>query len=436
VRPECDVAVIGAGAAGLAAARALSRAGASAVVLEARDRIGGRCYTREDAGLPVPAELGAEFIHGAAEVSFELLRSAESVAIDTGGTSFLYENGELRDRDDPLDIVARILERARALREDVSIDDFLRSLPDDEPGVDRERIYARMMVEGFDAADPRVASTRALAEEWGGGPNGQTSRQFRPLGGYARLFRALQGALDPARVHVRLESPVRALRREAGGVVIEAASALGDAVELRARVAIVTLPAGVLRSGDVRFEPELPARTRAALARIVTGPVLKLALRFRSAFWERVHAARYRDGAFFHRSGASFPTFWTTLPLRTPMLTAWAGGPRAAALAEYEEPALVAAAVRDLRTLFGPEADPHGELEAAYVHDWQRDPYSRGAYSYLSVGPGDPRGDLAAPVDGVLFFAGEATSPTSEAGTVAGALLSGERAAREALAAL
>ncbi|MEA2688458.1 MAG: hypothetical protein QOD51_1065 [Candidatus Eremiobacteraeota bacterium] len=428
-----DVVVIGAGAAGLAAARALSRAGVTTIVLEARDRIGGRLYTREDAGLPMPVELGGEFIHGTAGVSFALLRDANTSAVDTGDASFMLEDGKLRDGEDPFETVARVMARAKDLRKDVSVEEFLRNLPDG-PEVERERRYARMLVEGFDAADPAVASTRAIAAEWSSGESGQTAEQFRPLGGYAHLLRTLLGALDPALVHVRLATPVHAVRRDGDGVVIDAMTSAGDPLEVRARAAIVTLPAGVLNANAVRFEPELPRAMRDALARIVMGPVTKLVLRFRSAFWERVRDARYRDGAFFHNAAAAFPTFWTMLPLRAPLLVAWAGGPKSDALAGLDEPGLIATALDDLRTLFGDEADPRAELEAAYAHDWQRDPYALGAYSYVSVGEGDPRTAIAQPVDGVLFFAGEATAPASEAGTAAGALQSGERAASEALA--
>lgn len=432
---RCDVVVIGAGAAGLAAARVLSRPGISAVVLEARDRIGGRIYTREDPGLPLAVDLGGEFIHGTAEEMFSLVRAANTVAVDTGETSFSYENGELRDGGDPFAIVERVMKRAHDLREDVSVADFLQGLPDG-PDTEHERRYARMLVEGFDAADPRIASTRAIASEWNGDEGGQTSEQFRPLGGYARLLRTLHGALDPARVQLRLATVAQVLRRNSGGVTVEAKSLTAETLEVRARAAIVTLPAGVLKANALRFEPELPQRTRAALERIVMGPVTKLVLRFRTAFWERVRDRRYRDGAFFHNPDAAFPTFWTMLPLRAPVLVAWAGGPKSDELAGRDAAALVTAALDDLRTLFGDEVDPRAELEAAYEHDWQRDPFSLGAYSYVAVGAGDPRADLAAPVDGVLFFAGEATAPTSEAGTVAGALQTGERAAREALAAI
>ena len=426
---RCDVVVLGAGAAGLAAARVLSRAGASAVVIEARERIGGRLYTREDAG-PVPVELGSEFVHGPAGVSFDLLRAAHTVAVDTGGAAFTFEDGELREsEEDPFDIAARVIAGASLLPEDVSIDAFLATLPAGA-AADRERRWTRMLVEGFDAADPQRASTRALAEEWGSGEGGQTSEQFRPLGGYAHLMRTLHDALDPALVHVRLESPAHTVHRDERGVTVEARTPAGAPLSVRARAAIVTLPAGVLNADDVRFVPELPRQLRDALSSIVMGPVRKLVLRFRTAFWERLHDGRFRDAAFFHNPGAHFPTFWTQL------LVAWAGGPKADTLANRDEPGLIALALDDLRVLFGSDADPAAELVAAYTHDWQRDPYARGAYSYIAVGGTAARAQLAAPVDGVLFFAGEATAPASEAGTVAGALQSGERAAREALAAL
>jgi monoamine oxidase len=434
-----DVAIVGAGAAGLAAARILSQHGISVVVLEARERIGGRLYTCEDPGLPVAVELGAEFIHGCPDETFALLREAGTVAIDTGGTAFSYDGGELREREDPFEIIARMMRNARALKHDVSVEEYLRSLPDG-PETERERRYTRMMVEGFDAADPAIASVFAIAAEWDD-QKGQTSQQFRPLGGYARVLRALYGALDPARVRVRLCTRVHAIRYGGGAagasgtanVRIDATDAAGAALSLAARAAIVTLPVGVLNANTVRFEPELPQRKRDALAKLVMGPVVKLVLRFRTAYWERVRGGRYLDAGFFHRTGASFPTFWTLVPQRAPVLTGWAGGPKADALRGHDEPALVAAALEDLRVLFGDEIDPRDELEAAYNHDWQRDPHSLGAYSYVATGGNDARGDLAAPLDDVLFFAGEATSPTEEAGTVAGALQTGERAAHETL---
>lgn len=425
-----DVVVLGAGAAGLAAARTLGEARCETILLEARSRIGGRIFTRDEPDVPLPIELGAEFVHGTPAVSLALARAARVPLLDTADMSFAYEDGALSEREDPFAIVSRVMRGAQSLREDVSVEEFTRACDE------RDRRFTRAMVAGFDAADPARASTRAIAEEWSDGENGQTSREFRPAGGYAPLLRTLRGAIDDAHVRVMLDTAVGAVRRDANGVTIEARSAFGKPLTIRARAAVVTFSVGVLQSGAVAFDPPLPASTRAALDGLVMGPVIKLALRFRSAWWERVADGRYRDGAFFHRAEGAFPTYWTLLPQRAPVLIAWAGGPNADALADVEEAQRVARALDGLRTLFGDEIDPADELEAAFAHDWQRDPYARGAYSYVAVGGTEARAALAAPVDGRLFFAGEAVSTDGEAGTVAGALETGERAARAALAAL
>ena len=426
---QIDVAVIGAGAAGLAAARALDAAGARTVMFEARDRIGGRVLTRAESPLPVPVDLGGEFVHGANPVSFRLLRAAGSVAIDTAERSLRYEDGALREGDDPFDVVARVLSRARSLNDDLSIADFTAGLSHEE------RATTRMMTEGFDAADPARASTLALAAEWGDA-QGQTSQQFRPLGGYAPLMRMLSGALDPNRSALLLDTPVQTIRYDGNGVVIEARRAAGAALRVRARAAVVTVPLGVLQAGRPAFTPPLPQEKRDALDALIMGPVVKLALLFRRPFWESLEGARFRDVAFFHRAEAHFPTFWTLLPLRAPILIAWAGGPKADLLRAHDATARTRAALDDLAILFGIEARPHDELVTAYQHDWDADPFSLGAYSYVATGGRGARDALAAPVGGRLFFAGEATASAAESSTVGGALESGERAAREIVAAL
>ena len=187
---RCDVVIVGAGAAGLAAARVLSTRGASAVVLEARDRIGGRLLTREDAVLPVPFDLGGEFVHGTAEASFALLRAADTVAIDTGDGAFAFENGELREREDPFETVAHAMTRPRAARGREP-----RGLSCARCPTDRARAAAPVRAHDGrgirrgrsgreHARDRRRVERRA---------DGQTAEQFRPLGGYARLMRALMG---------------------------------------------------------------------------------------------------------------------------------------------------------------------------------------------------------------------------------------------------
>jgi monoamine oxidase len=202
---------------------------------------------------------------------------------------------------------------------------------------------------------------------------------------------------------------------------------------------IVTLPLSVLQqaateAAGVRFVPALVAK-RAALKALSAGAVIKLILHFDTPFWEKLADGRYRDAAFFHTPGTPFRTFWTPLPARIPFLTAWSGGPPATRLLEMKPARILTAALQSVDSLFGPRTNAAARLRNWWMHNWQNDPYTRGAYSYVNAGGDGAREQLAAPLAGTLFFAGEATDSSGESGTVAAALSSGLRAAQEVLAA-
>jgi monoamine oxidase len=396
-----DVIVIGAGAAGLAAADMLARSGREVLLLEARSRIGGRCDTRRLPGLAVPVELGAEFIHGRPRVTLDLLERAGIPGVDSTRTQRFVERGRLR----PVDAFAEAHKAMRATaalkKHDLSFKAFLnrRKLPR------MTRTFATMMVQGFDAADPALVSARDIADEW---QTALGSSQMRPQGGYGPLLEFLAKDLS-----IKLRTVVREIRWQRGAVEIAG---------IRARQAVVTLPLGVLQSGAIRFEPELKEKN-SSLANLASGPVIRVAMRFREPFWEE----RCPKVAFFHSPEAPFPTFWTPLPMRAPLLTAWAGGPKAQVLTGSTKKELLRHALASVRSVFRHIPQP----EAAYVQDWQADPFARGGYSYVRVGGHGARRILQKSLEDTLFFAGEATDTRGEAGTVGGALQSGIRAARE-----
>jgi monoamine oxidase len=429
-----DVVIIGAGVSGLAAAGELRKSGLSVLILEARDHVGGRTWTRHEPDLSAPIELGAEFIHGRIPETFELLREVGKAALDTSGAHWTLRDGKLvQNTEDMFDQIQKALERSRVLKQpDISFETWLSR--SGQYGLSSEAAaMARAFAEGFDAADPARVSAHFIAEEWSSGGM-LDSPQFRPLGGYSSVLAALAGALDREHIRLQLQTVVREVRWTQGSVEIDAVF-LDQPFSVRAGCAIVTLPLGVLQApaggqGAVRFVPELEAK-RAALEGLASGPVLKLSLRFRNSFWDELDGGRYRDAAFFHSAATAFPTFWTSLPLRAPLLTAWVGGPKAARLSAAEMPDIVRQALQSLSTVFRRRAYREFQLEAAYLHNWQTDPFARGAYSYVTVGGGDARRSLAEPLEDTLFFAGEATDTKSEAATVTGALQSGERAARE-----
>jgi monoamine oxidase len=323
----------------------------------------------------------------------------------------------------------------------MSFDAFLKRAADKMS--DEAVTFARMRAQGYEAAEPRRLSARAVAEEWGE-ESSQASGHLRPAGGYGALLDSLARSLGSA-VEVRLRSAVRAVRWKRGEVEVAGATSMADgesrmakesSFRVTAKKAIVTLPLGVLQlapraRGAVRFSPALASKRR-PLKRLVAGSVMKVPLLFRSAFWEELDGGRYRDASFFHSPGTLFPTFWTAAPERAPLLNAWAGGPNALRLTGKNTREIVHEAVRCLETMFGHDGID-GLLQAAWVHDWQTDPYARGAYSYVGVGGHGARKALAVPLARTLYFAGEATDFEGEPATVAGALQSGLRAAREVL---
>lgn len=433
-RAHSDVLVIGAGAAGLAAAAELAAHGKRVIVLEARDRLGGRILTRHPRGESPPIELGAEFVHGRLEETFAWLERGGLRCVETEGSQWTLRGGALVAARGRFDALRAALARLPRPVDDISVDAFLDgpargALPAEL------REFARGLVEGFDAADSTIASAWELLDEWGADGIGN-SPAFRPIGGYGALVDVLARRLDPERVTLRLDTPAHAVHWRRGEVTAEAAQG-GTPCTVSAPQAVVTLPLGVLKlavddAGAVRFQPPLDAK-RAALERIAVGPAIKLVLRFRDAFWETLEAGRFRDAAFFHGPDGAFRTFWTTLPERSTWLNAWAGGPAAARLARLDRDGLTHAALDSLKALFGARAQPHALLEDAWMHDWQADPYAAGAYSYVATGGQTARAALATPLENTLFFAGEATEHETEAATVDGALRSGRRAARLAL---
>lgn len=427
-----DVIIIGAGAAGLAAAAELGRAGRKALLLEARDRIGGRVWTQHPAGLAAPVELGAEFIHGRPAVTFALMRDARIPTVVAPMVRRALRRGQLRPRNDAVfAAIERVLRRhaAQLAQKDVSFATFLASVRHE---LSPEALaFARMRVRGYDAADPARVSARSIAAEWTG--EGNEHGHFRPAGGYGPLLTTLAGRAGDA-VRLELQSVVRTVRWARETVEIDGVCR-GKPFRVRARRAIITLPVGVLHQrsnvqGAVRFIPALTEKAP-ALALLASGPVMKAMLRFRTAFWEEIDGAAYRGVSFFHSPRAAFPTFWTAFPAREPLIAAWAGGPKAARLAGAASTQVVRQAVNSLSSIFGRRVNVAAELQASWFHDWQRDPYARGAYSHALVGGSDARQSLAAPLEDTLFFAGEATDGAGEHGTVAGALQSGVRAASE-----
>jgi len=425
------VIVVGAGAAGLAAADALRRAGVEVVVVEARDRIGGRVESRIDPALGVAVERGAEFVHGRPPRVIALARRAGAPVRTVPDRHVARRAGRLQRVHGAFEGAQRLL--ALGERDDETFEAVLaRNGGPRRLGAETVEL-ARELVRGFYLADPATASARALRRMTEGLGETGGAAPHRVVGGYARVLAPLARGLR-ARGALRLSCAVEEIRWRPGAVEVRVRGAAGGPLPpLRAARAIVTAPLGVLRAGALRFRPSLPGLACAAAA-LEMGPIVKVLLRFRSASWQPRGARRL---AFLHVPGAPVPVFWTLAPLAAPALVGWAGGPHARALAGRSARAVAAAAVRSVaRGLALEPAAVEDALDGVDVADWTADPWARGGYAVFPAGSAGASEALARPVAGTLFFAGEATADPAGAGTVEGALATGERAAREAIASL
>ncbi len=407
--------------AGLTAARTLAEAGKRVLVLEAQGRVGGRMCTRYVPGLDRPIELGAEFVHGRPPELLALLDEA-------GLTTTAGEGDQLCFIDDrvqacPEDEGAwELLAGMEAVAErdgDMSFSRYLAQA--DASDADKQR--GRNYVEGFNAADAERIGIAGLAQQQAAEDAIDGDRVARINRGYQAVAEYVGQRAEAAGASVLLRTPVEQVRWSRGRCTVTAA----DGRSWDARLVICALPLGVLQNAPALFRPR-PEQAMAAAAGLCAGAVQRTTLQFRERWW----AQHYPHMHFLFAQGCHPPTWWTTAAIESPLLTGWAGGPHAVVSVDSE--ALGRKALQTLEDVF--HRPLASELVAVHHHDWQLDPYARGAYSYVPAGAGGAPAVLAEPVDDMLLFAGEHTDITGHPGTVHGAMRSGLRAAGQALSLL
>jgi monoamine oxidase len=443
-----DVAIIGAGVAGLAAGRLLAVAGRRVTVIEARDRVGGRIHTHQLAP-DLPIELGAEFIHGRPPGLWSLIREAHLPTYELEGSEIRYEGGRRSARGDQPghahqvleDMVAWLEQRPEAT--DMTFDQYLGLTA---PESDAAEAAARY-VEGFNAADRRRIGIAALAKQQRAEDAIEADRLFRVSSGYDAVPKFLAAEFVRAGGTLELQAPVRRIAWSRGSVTVTALGA--KETQFHARRALITVPLGVLQAGSIEFEPR-PGGILGQADRLAMGTALRIVLKFGGKFWP--------ENLSFLFTPSEFPaTWWTPMPNGAPVLTGWAGGPRAAVIepcdtaanvepsrasaaieraagADAGPPALLTACLSTLAKVFNrPRSELEGLLSSWHTHDWLTDPYARGAYSYVPAGALDAPGRMTHPVEDTLYFAGEHTDVTGHWGTVHAALQSGTLAAERLL---
>ncbi len=406
---DTDVVIVGAGAAGLGAARACARTGKRFVMQEARDRIGGRVFT--DMSLGAPYDAGAFYIHWAERnpwraIAEELGVSARDENAFPIGAWLSFENGapvERSSRRRQFAELSRRFDTDQGDVPDVSFAERVADAPDLLPGA---RGMARMAV----GEEAERISALDYARLWSG------DDLIVPQG-YGALVQRFG-----AQIPVKLATPVTHIRWDGRGVVVES-----PAGSLSARAAIVTVPVGVLAAGAIRFTPELPVVTQEGLGGLSMGALTKIGLRFdgtrfglpvNSNLWDEIPGA----------GGINFEC-WA---FDRDLIVALFGGDFARDVLAKGERAAVETMLDRLTAMLGPQV--RAAFKGASVNGWATDPFSMGCYSHALPGQAGARAKLDQPVGERIWFAGEATAvgdgDFGAAMTAGGAFLAGEAAVR------
>ncbi|MEO0537817.1 MAG: NAD(P)/FAD-dependent oxidoreductase [Cyanobacteria bacterium P01_A01_bin.123] len=422
-----DTIIIGAGAAGLAAARTLQDANRSVLLLEARDRLGGRVNTNYDFA-PHPIECGAEYLHGENIVTRDWVRRyrlATLPVFDQYRHQFMYVNQkllpfrrwstipgmEVLDVMDGSPIDTWIAEWIDDGKPDVSLAQFL-SLHQVELSTEVRRIVDHFLSGSYGATLDQLG-VYGLAELT---YEGDGDRYSRLQNGYSHLLERFAAGLN-----IRCATPVARIRWNSSGVQIQTETD----TTYTAQQVVITLPLALLQANAVAFEPQLPEAKLNAIQGLGAGHITKLILKFDQPFWSQKleSCLTILDTQLWWRPG------WKRNN-EAPVFTAYTGATGADQLGALGQEGAIRAGLQNLEQMF--EMPLAERLIDALFVDWQADPYAQMAYSYVPVNGAGLRSQLAQPIDQVLFFAGEATHPT-RAATVHGALESGMRAAHEIL---
>jgi monoamine oxidase len=410
-----SVLIVGAGMAGLAAARSLADAGWPVRVIEARDRIGGRVYTNRDWG--VPLEMGASWIHGTTnDPMMELARKAQAqlVTTDYYGWAKLAVDPRLQPLDYDRDTWQHFVDRACGRVDGGSLAAAINTAATSDELSKSDRVqlafYVATEIEDEYAANAdQLSATTFDKGDYAGGDQDVITN------GYDALPKLLAHGVE-----IVLNSPVAAIARRDNSVVVRAG---GRSFEGPA--AIVTVPLGVLKSGAITFDPPLPGGHTHAVNALGFGVLSKSFFRFNRRTWKA-------ENAFYLFMGADPGAWaqWFTLPSAAgPIAVAFNAGEFGRSVEASAPADLMTKALPVARQLFGDDIAP---LEVR-TSSWTTDPYARGSYSFHAPGSGlADRRKLQEPISDRLYLAGEAVGVNNPA-TVTGALLSGQYAAGQVM---
>lgn len=404
--------IVGGGIAGLVAARKLSGY-YEIIILEALTRFGGRIWTIDEQGFPLAIEGGAEFVHGEAVQTINLLHEAGISFHQVEGEFYQKKGAHLEKNQENNSEWNILLEKMGAIESDMTLQHFFDVFFSGKKFSDL-RNRAITFAGGFDLADKDSVSVKSLYQEWS-----NQSEDYRVKGGYSLLIDFLLAECSKSNCKMITDATVTKISWKEGTVEVTT----GDLKSYKADKCLITVPIGVLQKKKLRFEPPLDSYL-SAVHKIGFGTVVKVILTFKNKFWN--------DDTGFIFSDEAIPTWWTQLPEKTPVLTGWAGGPRGTLLEGYNDKKLLQKALESLSAIFNLSiAEIKENIVATAVFNWKKQVNSIGAYSFATPESNEALKLLNEPIENTLYFAGEGLYAGEHPGTVEAAIVSSQEVIRQ-----
>ena len=417
-----EVIIIGAGAAGLMAAKALSAQGYQVCILEAAAKAGGRMATEHIAGFDQPVETGAEFVHGSLPLTLSLLKEAAIVYHPVKGAFINVQDGKWHTEEAHNEHWGIFMRELNQLQSDMTINAFIET-HFSAPQYALLRKSVQRFAEGFDLADIKKASILAVRDEW----QHEQEEQYRIEGGYVQLTNYLYNTCIQQKAQIHFNQAVNKVTYTNNHLRVYT----NDGKIFEGKVLIVTVSAGILQSGSISFTPAL-AQHQTAIEQLGFGTVIKYLLQFEKDFWNS-----YADDIGFLLSNETIPTWWTQNPSESNVLTGWLGGPTAQSKSSLSNDVLLAEALSSLAAIFQQSPQTlHNQLVQHEIICWSNHQWIQGGYSYSGMQSAEAKKVLSTPVNDRIFFAGEAIYDGESQGTVEAALQSGKLVAEKVTALL
>lgn len=402
--------IIGGGAAGLMTANELAER-YNVILLEAKQRLGGRIWTRTLSHAPHIIEAGAEFIHGHQELTLRLLQQAGIKYVEVKGKMYHRENGVLKEQTEMIEDWDKLLKEMKTIKTDMTMHDFLYEYFGGDEYADLRR-HAIAYAEGFDLADIRRASVQALYKEW----KNQEETNFRIPLGYGAMITYLEQSCLKKGCSIITGKTIKQVDWEKNDITVYTAGEekfTGDKLVVTVPLAILATTAGACA---LNFTPPLDEYISAA-RNTGTGEVIKIICWFKERFWKK-------DLGFVF-SDEIFPTWWTQLPSADFILTGWAGGSRAQQLKDCTREELLQKATASLAAIFDMEqAAIKNRIAETVITNWQAPEPGLYGYSYRTLKSKAALEVLNTPVEDTIYFCGEGLYKGKSPGTVEAALVS------------